>query len=73
MRKWYYNQKHGATLEELREQYELFVETLKAKLCEQECFKDKYYLLKFSGILSDELISFEKHVRRCEKLPASHV
>ena len=69
MRKWYHNQKPYVTMEELKNQYELFVETLRTKLSEDENLKDKCYLLPFSGILSKELIPFEEYVRRCEKLP----
>lgn len=70
MRKWYHDQKgHGVSLEELNNQYELFVETLRTMLNSDDRLKDKFYILSFSGILSHELIAFEKQVRNNEKIP----
>ena len=69
MRKWYHDQKgHGVSLGELKNQYELFVETLRNMLNKDERLRDKFYLLSFSGILSHELIAFEKLVETTEKM-----
>ena len=70
MRKWYHDQKdRSVTIEELKNQYELFVETLNTMLNKHKCLKEKFYLLPFSGILSKKLITFEEHIQRCEKMP----
>ena len=70
MRKWYHDQKgQSVTLKELKNQYDLFVKTLTTLLNKDERLKDKFYLLSFSGILSQELIAFENRIRNCEKKP----
>ena len=70
MRKWYHDQKdRGLTIGELKNQYELFVETLNTMLNKQESLKDKFYLLPFSGILSKKLITLEEYIQKCEKMP----
>ena len=70
MRKWYHDQKdHGVTLQELKIQFDLFMETLKKMLNEDERLRNKFYILDFSGPLSEELIDFEMVVRRNEKIP----
>ena len=57
------------TMEELKNQCDLFLETLRVKLNEDERLRNKFYILPFSGILSEELIDFEKLVRANEKMP----
>ena len=70
IRKWYHDQKdHGVTIEELKNQCDIFLETLRTKLNEDERLRNKSYILPFSGILSQELIGFEKLVRANEKMP----
>ena len=69
MRKWYHDQKGRLSINELKVEYELFVETLRNLLSEDIRLKNKYYLLTFSGPLSKELIAFEEIVLDSEKIP----
>ena len=69
MRKWYHDQKGRLSINELKVEYELFVETLRNLLNEDIRLKNKYYLLTFSGPLSKELIAFEEIVLDSEKIP----
>ena len=69
MRKWYHDQKGRLSINELKVEYELFVETLRNLLNEDIRLKNKYYLLTFSGPLSKELIAFEEKVLDSEKIP----
>ena len=60
--------RHGVTLDDLRTQCDLFVETLRNKLNEDKNLT-KPYILQFSGLLSQELIDFEIAVRKNERIP----
>ena len=66
MRMLYHDQSFFVSPEELKNQYELFVDTLRSLLYKDELLKDKFYLLSFTGILSHELIELEKEIQRNE-------
>lgn len=68
MKNWYHDQKDYSdhenimTIAEFKNQCDLFLETLQTKLNKDERLRNKFYILPFSGILSKELIGFEKLV-----------
>ena len=75
MKNWYRDQKDYSdhqkimTIEEFKNQCDFFLETLRSKLNADERLRNKFYILPFSGILSQELIDFEKLVLANECIP----